>query len=138
VDNHNPQEFLGVDVGESRIGLARGSSLARIAEPLKTLSAKDAIAQIAAVAKQNNSAAIVVGLPRNLSGAETLQTKTVRGWTAKAKSQIDLPFYWQDEALTSSQAEKEFSGKRGDIDAIAASIILQDFLNTPNDQRKRA
>jgi putative Holliday junction resolvase len=138
VDNHNPQEFLGVDVGESRIGLARGSSLARIAQPLKTLGAKDAIAQIAAVAKQNNSAAIVVGLPRNLSGAETLQTKTVRGWTAKAKSQIDLPFYWQDEALTSSQAEKEFSGKRGDIDAIAASIILQDFLNTPNDQRKRA
>jgi putative Holliday junction resolvase len=138
VDNHNPQEFLGVDVGESRIGLARGSSLARIAEPLKTLGAKDAIAQIAAVAKQNNSAAIVVGLPRNLSGAETLQTKTVRGWTAKAKSQIDLPFYWQDEALTSSQAEKEFPGKGGDIDAIAASIILQDFLNTPNDQRKRA
>ena len=136
MDSHNPQEFLGVDVGGSRIGIARGSSRARIAEPLKTVDAKHAISLLQSIAKDNHAQGLVIGLPRGLDGQETPQTTAVRAWTAKAKSQIGLPFYWQDEALTSHQAKQGQSiSNQADIDAGAAAIILQDFLDTPDDQR---
>lgn len=120
---HN-EEYIGVDYGSARVGLARGSSLARLAEPLKTVASEDAVKEIAELAKQNQASGIVVGLPRNLSGQETDQTKMVREWVISAKVQIKLPFYWQDEALTSAAA-----GKADDVDATAAALILQDFLD---------
>jgi putative holliday junction resolvase len=125
---HNPdEEFLGVDFGHKRVGIARGSAAARLAEPLKTVAADTAIAEINSLAAANSAAAIIVGLPRNLRG--TPQTQSVRQWVEKAKPQIGLPFYWQDEALTSVSSD-------GD-DARAAAMILQDFLDTPAGQRVR-
>jgi len=134
--NHNDsEEFLGVDVGDVRVGLARGSSLSRIAEPLATIPAKTSLDIIKNAAKDNSSMGIVVGLPRSLEGKNTAQTKKVRQWVKQAKSEINLPFYWQDEALTTKTAETG-SSKSG-TDALAASIILQDFLDTPKDERVR-
>jgi putative Holliday junction resolvase len=127
---HNPdEEFLGVDIGHKRVGIARGSAAARLAEPLKTVAADTAIAEINSLAAANSAAAIIIGLPRNLRGEDTPQTQSVRQWVEKAKPQIGLPFYWQDEALTSV-------GSDGD-DARAAAMILQDFLDTPAGQRVR-
>lgn len=135
--NHN-QEFLGVDVGGARIGIARGSSLARIAEPLKTVPAAKAEAEIVKLAEEYKSVGIVIGLPRGLDGSETPQTKTVRDWAASIKQKINLPFYWQDEALTSQTAENRSLATKAGLDAEAAAVILQDFLDSPESDRVAA
>jgi putative holliday junction resolvase len=132
--DHNNQEFLGVDYGSARVGLARGSLIARLAEPLKSVPSDKALPEINRLASDNGAVGIVVGLPRNLSGDETNQTEHVRHWVDTAKKQIKLPFYWQDEALTSATAAAQ---EAGDIDAAAASAILQDFLDTPEEDRVR-
>ncbi len=121
-----------MDYGSARVGLARGSSAARLAEPLKTVPAAEVLKEIESLSRHNQAAGIVVGLPRSLDGQDTQQTELVRQWAKGAKELIKLPFYWQDEALTSAAA-----AKADDIDAAAAAIILQDFLDTPEDQRVR-
>ncbi|HET7529082.1 MAG TPA: Holliday junction resolvase RuvX [Candidatus Saccharimonadales bacterium] len=130
------EEYIGVDVGGARVGISRGSSAARLAEPLKTVGASAAIAELKAMARESGAAGIVVGLPRSLNGDDTAQTGYVRRWISEAKKDIGLPFYIQDEALTSRRAE---SGRKqpGPADAEAAALILQDFLDTPKEERVR-
>jgi putative Holliday junction resolvase len=70
-----------------------------------------------------------------LSGQETDQTAAVRSFAAQLKATLQVPLYWQDEALTSKQANVELEAKgkpfaKGDVDALAACYILQDFLDT--------
>jgi putative holliday junction resolvase len=134
VRHSHPEEFLSVDVGSKRVGIARGSSLARIAEPLKTVALDEVLSELASLS--NNIDGIVVGLPRGLDGQETSQTKTVRQWVQEAQAHIHKPFYWQDEALT-SVAAKDKGAVEDEVDAVAASVILQDFLDTPIEQRVR-
>jgi putative holliday junction resolvase len=121
-------------VGSKRVGLARGSSVARIAQPLKTVLADEALDELGQLAAQADG--VVVGLPRGLNGQETAQTKQVRQWVKDAKSYIHKPFYWQDEALTSVAARQK-GGLTAEVDAVAASVILQDFLDTSVEQRVR-
>jgi putative Holliday junction resolvase len=135
--SNNPEEFLGVDVGSARVGIARGSSAARIAQPIETVSADEATSRLKLLAAENQTTAIVVGLPRSLMGDDTAQTEYIRKWVSRAKTEISLPFYWQDEALTTRQAE-ELGVKNHTVDARAAAIILQDFLDTPEEDRVRA
>ncbi len=127
------KEFIGIDVGSARIGLARGSGIARLAEPLKVVAAANAFEDIRQFVSANQTDAVVVGLPRNLNGDDTQQTQYVRNWVKNAMAQIQLPFYWQDEAMTTIAAAE--SGT--DDDAHAASVMLQDFLDTPKEERVR-
>jgi putative Holliday junction resolvase len=133
VASHN-QEFLGVDVGGSRVGIARGGSAARIAQPLKTVPAGQAISEILQLTGQQEINGIVVGLPRSLEGKETSQTKAVRDWAESARQKIKVPFYWQDEALT-SQVAADRQGSPAGLDAAAAAVILQDFLDGDENDR---
>lgn len=134
VDSPKVEEYLGIDVGAAKVGVARGSGAARLAEPLTTLAADVAVNQLKQLAGQGSVKAIVVGLPRGLSGDDTPQTKIVRQWVKAAQADIKLPFYWQDEALTSRQAESAAPHTAGS-DAVAAAIILQDFLDSPESDR---
>lgn len=131
-----PEEYIGVDVGSVRVGLARGSSVARLAEPLRTVQAVDALAELKDLVEKSHAAGIVVGLPRNLEGRDTAQTEYVRQWAARAKEAINRQFYFQDEALTSKTAELNRK-QSGPADAEAAALILQDFLDTPKEERVR-
>lgn len=135
--HHNNEEFIGVDVGSRRLGIARGSSLARIAAPLKTVPAAEALEELAELIKLHGPDGLVIGLPRNLDGRETDQTRMVRQWVSQAQKLIQLPFYWQDEALSSRLAERQADKLGHGSDAIAASIVLQDFLDTPKHDRVR-
>ncbi len=124
-------EILALDIGSKRVGIARASLKARLAQPLNTVKTDEAIEQLKEIIKQNQVKMIVAGLPRNLSGDDTQQTRWVRDWVAIAKTQLGVPFYWQDEALTSHEVEKQNRGaKVADVDAQAAAIILEDFLKT--------
>ncbi|MBI2591958.1 Holliday junction resolvase RuvX [Candidatus Saccharibacteria bacterium] len=129
-------EVLALDIGAVWVGMARANSQARLAEPLQTVKTNEAIAAVQKLVEKQPVEAIVVGLPRNLSGEDTDQTRWVRDWVAKAKTQINRPFYWQDESLTSLEAKlkvqsSKFKDQGIGEHGLAAAIILQDFLDAP-------
>ncbi len=130
-------EYLALDVGVSRTGFARGSDLAKIAEPLFTVPTDQALNKALGMINDSQIAGLVVGLPRNLDGEDTQQTTWVRDWVAEAKPKIKIPIYIQDEALTTklAEAKKIEQDLKHDVDALAASIILQDFLDSPESER---
>jgi putative Holliday junction resolvase len=126
--------ILALDVGDKRVGLARASSIARLAEPLTTLQRGETFfTELERIMSQETVTAFVVGLPRGLSGQETQQTEATESFVAELKERFELPVYLQDEALTSKKALAELEAgkknyRRGDIDALAATYILEDFL----------
>ena len=123
----NSSDLIGIDIGKKHTGLARASTVAKIAEPLTTLPTDQVVAKIQELLKEKKIDAIAVGLPRNLSGDETEQTKWVRHWVSVSKKEVGVPFYWVDEALTSSGEKNDHSG--------AAVAILQDFVNTADEEK---
>lgn len=130
------KEIIGLDLGLKRTGIARASTAARLPEPLMSVQTADTISTVKAITEGKGIEAVVVGLPRNLSGDDTQQTEWARQWVRTAKDSLNAPFYWQDEALTSRLAGTAGNGhKVKDIDAVAAAIILQDFLDTPLEKR---
>jgi putative Holliday junction resolvase len=110
--------------------MARGNTTAKLAEPLKSVATSEVLSELQATIADNKVDMLVIGLPRNLEGQDTRQTAWTRQWAAKVRTRLEIPMYWQDEALTSKQAN-------GSIDehALAAAVILQDFLNSPEDIR---
>ncbi len=131
------KEVLGLDVGLKRTGIARASNVARISEPLMSVKTDDLISELEKYSNKHKVEAIAVGLPRNLKGDDTQQTKWVRGWVDKIKSGLKAPLYWQDEALTSIKADELIKiHQKADRDSISAAIILQDFLEMPETERK--
>jgi putative Holliday junction resolvase len=126
--------ILALDVGTKRIGVAASDVQARFARPLTTLIASEATPQeLQDLISRHGAIGLVIGLPRGLEGQETAQTKVVRDFAEDLKTHVQLPYYWQDEAVTSRQAEEELERrgkpyKKGDIDALSATYILEDFL----------
>ncbi len=130
--------LLALDVGTQRIGVAEANSIARIAHPLTTLTHGDTImTDIAELIKKHDATMLVVGLPRGMQSQDTQQTQYVKDFVEKLKITISTPVFWQDEALTSHKAEEELKSRKkpyqkGDIDALAATYILEDFLRDYN------
>ncbi|CAN5405160.1 Holliday junction resolvase RuvX [soil metagenome] len=131
-----PHDILALDVGTVRIGVARASSLVRLPEPLVTLANNNDIwPTLRELCDQHNVGTLVVGLPRGLEGQDTAQTEAIRDFVEQLGQEVKLPIVLQDEAVTSVQAEQELTqrGKpfsKGDIDALAATYILEDYLNS--------
>ncbi len=130
-------EALGVDVGTKRIGIARVSAIARLPEPVTTVSGGElAPDEIKTIADELGSDVVVVGLPRNLSGEDTEQTVYSREFADKLRG-LGLSVVLQDEALTSKQADELIAKgvyrknmHHGDVttDEVAACLILFDFI----------
>jgi putative Holliday junction resolvase len=128
---------MALDVGDRRIGVAIASAEARIASPLLTIdriNMPDVLEYIRELMDVHNAKQLVVGLPRGLEGQETLQTKNVRDFAKELEQYTRHRIYLQDEAATSIAAEAELktAGKpyqKGDIDKLAATIILSDWLS---------
>jgi putative Holliday junction resolvase len=122
-----------LDIGEKRIGVAVGDSDIRIAVPLDTIEVDgNEIEAIAEVMLNEKANVLVIGYPRNQSGEPTAQSKMVEAFADRLMD-IAPNIVFQDESLTSVLAEQQLQGygrpyKKADIDAQAASIILQDYL----------
>lgn len=131
--DHN---ILAIDLGERRVGLALANGLARLPRPLTTLEQGNSFwEQLEVLVKQESVTEVVIGLPRNLSGEDTDQTRLTRAFADELKQRLALPVYFQDEALTSHQAEAELkqgrhSYTKADIDALSATLILEDYLHS--------
>ena len=128
-------KIIGLDVGEKRIGVAKADSEVRIAVPVGFVLADGSEWQeIARIGRLNGTNLFVLGLPRSNEGNETRQTQYVRHFAKELQKNVPgAKVAFQDESLTSVVAEERLKerGKRfekGDTDAEAATIILQDFL----------
>ena len=124
---------MALDVGTRRIGVAMADFRVKIAVPFGWLENDDStIQKIVELVLRNDINTIVVGYPRNQSGEPTQQTKYVENFVDQlAEIDLDTKVVFQDESLTSVQAEQRLGNKikdKGEIDAEAASIILQDYL----------
>jgi putative Holliday junction resolvase len=127
--------ILALDVGEKRIGVAIATVGLHFAHPLTTLSHDGTIwQQLTDLVETNATGLFVVGLPRGLDGQETAQTRTTEVFMQQLRANIGLPIQPQDESVTSIKAEAELKSRgkpyeKGDIDALAATYILEDYLN---------
>lgn len=140
-------KIVALDVGEKRIGVATADTAVRIAVAHSTVEVNGReLARIAKIMKDEGASHLVVGLPRNSRGEETAQSSNVRTFVAELQNyfvQNDLEkpaVKFQDESLTSVVAEdrmkkgkKTKKARKTDVDQEAATIILQDFLNTVSD-----
>ena len=128
-------KIIGLDVGEKRIGVARADSSTRIAVPVGFIDVDGSEYQeIARLMRLNSTNFVVLGLPRSNEGNETAQSAYVRSFAKVLIEKIpEAKVRFQDESLTSVVAEDRLKSRKkpyekGDIDAEAASIILQDFI----------
>ena len=132
-------KIIGLDVGEKRIGVARADSDTRIAVPVGFINVDGTEWQeIARLMRINNVSYLVIGLPRSNEGNETKQSLYVRNFAKVLLEKFPgVKLRFQDESLTSVVAEERLKARKkryekGDIDAEAATIILQDFLESFN------
>lgn len=127
--------ILALDVGDRRIGVAQGDMAIRIAVPYDVIERDgNEVATIAKLVIDDRIDCLVIGYPRNQSGEPTQQTASVEAFAEQLKD-VDTKIVYQDESLTSVIAEQHLqkSGKPyapGDIDMLAASIILEDYMES--------
>lgn len=137
---------LGVDHGRRRIGLALSDASGSLARPWKTIDGHAAPAAAArAIAAEADAlergdepvGVIVIGHPRRLSGEPNDQTRAVEAVAAALRPLVAVPVVLQDERLTSREAdsllargERDWRKRKARLDAMAAAVILQDYLDT--------
>lgn len=136
---------LGIDYGRKRIGLALSDPTGMLARPWKSIAgaaSPDGAAGTLATAvtqlaeEPDGLAVVVLGLPRRLSGEPNDQTAFVKAIAERLRRLVPVPVVLQDERLSSREAEARLARQERDwrrrkplIDAMAAAVILQDYLD---------
>lgn len=138
--------MLGIDYGARRIGLALSDATATLASPWRLVQRPPSeaqtlrmmLAEIDALAKDDDGLeAVVVGWPRRLDGSPNDQTPLVEAFARGLGEHIAVPVVLQDERLSSHEAEARLARRETDwrkrkakLDAAAAAVILQDYLDS--------
>jgi len=134
--------YLAIDYGTKRTGLAICDSGETIASPLTVIQGqKELLKKIAEVVENENVEAVVLGLPLNMTGSESSQTKLVFKFAEQLKDYLHIPVHFQDERLSSFSAEEKLASAkftkekmRKRLDAVAAAEILEAFLEQKTPQ----
>jgi putative Holliday junction resolvase len=137
---------LGIDYGARRIGLALSDASGTLASPWRMIVRPASEAETLTMmlreierllAEDDGLAAVVVGWPRRLDGSPTHQTATVEAFTRALSERVSVPVTLQDERLSSHEAEarlamreKDWRRRKDKLDAAAAAVVLQDYLDT--------
>lgn len=134
------RKYIGLDLGDVRIGVSTCDSLGILATGLLVIyrTKEDPIKKILEICEQENTYKLVIGKPLRLSGASEIQVEKYDKFAdelKKANDRIEINFI--DERYTTKEAEyylKNFSKKNGKkrrqvVDMVASTIILQTFLN---------
>ncbi|HSX48360.1 MAG TPA: Holliday junction resolvase RuvX [Candidatus Nanoarchaeia archaeon] len=120
------KNYLGIDYGSKRVGVAIGDAELKMARPLEiVVNDEGLLDRIKTLAVDHEAGVLVVGLPRGLDGQETKYTGIVRAFATQLEK-LGLPVELQDEALTS---ELVGSNSAFPADDRAAAMILQDHLD---------
>jgi putative Holliday junction resolvase len=134
---------LALDVGERRVGVAVSDPTGTVARPLQTLvrgSRQEDFAAIAGLVAEYDVGLVVVGRPLSLDGTEGPQARRVRRYVEALAAQLPIRVVSWDERFTTAAAQEilQSRGKKGrrqarsagDVDAIAAAVILQSYLDS--------
>lgn len=131
--------ILALDVGEKRIGVAVSDETGTLARPLTTLtraSKREDFERIARLAAEQGAERVVAGYPRSLAGDEGPQARRVRRYVEALATTLPAPVELWDERYTTVEAQERLQEAqrrklrdRGQLDAAAAAIILQDYLD---------
>lgn len=135
------KKFIGLDVGDVRIGVAKCDPLGILATALEVIdrNATDPIERIKEILSDEGTRKIVVGMPKSLDGTKNIQAEKVEKFISEMKEKIErIEVITVDERYTTTEAEhylKNYSKKNGKerrkvVDMVAASIILQKYLDT--------
>jgi putative holliday junction resolvase len=139
------KRILGIDFGTTRIGLSLSDPLQIIAQPFTTLENKPGIVtRICETIRQEDVGLVVVGMPLNLKGEKGKKADEVDKFIAELQKETGIEIIHWDERFTTSIAHQtlltmgtkrgERRTNKGRVDAMAAAIMLQGFL----DSRKRS
>lgn len=132
--------LIGLDIGDRRIGVAFGDSGMSMATPLDVIervSDEQDAARINTFVHEYDAALVIAGLPRNMDGSTGPQAQATQAYVDRLKPLLRVPVQLWDERLTTveaSQRQQESGTRRGKksrrgLDAIAAAVILQDYLD---------
>ena len=138
---------LAVDLGAARTGLAVCDEDEVLASPAGVVAERDRqrlAEKIAAAAREQGAGAVVVGLPRNMDGTEGESAKGAREFVERLRALVGVPVELRDERGTTITAhgflnDTDTRGKKrkAAIDAVAATVILQDYLDYRRNLRER-
>ena len=130
--------WMGIDLGEKRIGVAVSDGLKIAANPLlvfERTSRKADFETFGKIAQEHRVSRLIVGLPIQLDGSEGSMAKWARDYGTALGEALGLPVFFQDESLTSEEAAGAMAAAgysrkkmKGKLDAVAAAIILQSYL----------
>lgn len=130
--------IMAIDFGTRRVGLAVSDPLGITAQGLPTIDTreiKDVLSYIQTIVQEKGVGKIVVGMPRNMNGSIGPKGKEVEEFVRKLKTKTGLEVETWDERLTSVQSQKSMremgtsQRKKGTVDRIAATLILQSYLD---------
>lgn len=135
--------ILALDVGERRIGVAVSDPTGTLARPLRTLargSREEDFAAIAALVAEQGAELVVIGKPLGLDGTEGPQARRIARYAEALAAHLSVPLVLWDERYTTTEAEEILRLRRtekrrrraraaGDLDALAAAVILQSYLD---------
>lgn len=137
---------LSLDVGDRRVGVAVSDPLGLWARPLTVItrrSRQEDYRAIARLAREHEAARIVVGHPLSMDGQVGPQALRVERYAAGLAEYLDIPVVLWDERLSTAEAERllQESGEtwrqyRGRIDAVAAAVILQSYLDAVEEREE--
>ena len=132
------KRIMGIDYGDARTGVALSDLMCSIVGSSQVVPSRNrqkAIADIVAIAKQNEVGEIVVGLPKNMDGTEGPRAELCRGFAEELGQATGLPVVMWDERRTTVEAhnilsQHNYHGKKrkNTVDAVAASLILEGYL----------
>ena len=136
---HLRGRVMALDVGERRVGVAMSDLSQTLASPYTTLQAHPQAVlfqKIQQLIVKEDVVELVIGLPISLNGQEGPQAQRIRQFIEAIAACVSIPLHTCDERYTSAEAQRIMieAGLRPDqrkakIDEVAASIILQDYLN---------
>ena len=134
--------LIGLDLGDATIGVAVSDLLGFTAQGITTIrrtAFKQDMAELKKIVEQYGGEAFVLGLPLNLNGTRGPAVDKVESFADMLKKEFGLPVYFQDERLTTVAAHKMLldndtsrKKRRQVVDKLAAVLILQTYLDTPN------
>lgn len=136
----NLKKYVSLDIGDVRIGVAKSDIMGMIASPLEVIDRRktDPFKRIAEILKMENTKSLVIGIPKSLDGTEKRQAEKVREFIFELNAKIEkLEIFEMDERFSTVSADrmlntmtkKDAKQKRKVVDKVAASIILQTFLD---------
>ena len=131
--------LLGLDIGDTRIGVAISDALGVTAHPLCTLTRKNRqvdLIVISDLVSIHEVERVIIGLPISLDDSLGPQAEKVQKFAKRLEGVLDVPIEFQDERFTTAEAEeilrelgKDAREQKGLIDEVAAVLILKDYMN---------